>query len=118
MIISDALSTRAEDLARRVDLMVSPGTNAVIDELTLGDFDLLGQSANLLRHEFEVARAADPQTPVSEIVHALRNPLAAIIGYSEMLIDEAEGEMRDELTEILASAHDLLEAISQAIPSE
>ena len=118
MIISGALSTRAEDLAQRVDLVVARSANAIIDELTRGDLDRLGQSAALLRHEFEIARAADVQTPSREIVHALRNPLAAIIGYGEMLVDESEGDMRDELAEIHASAHELLEAISQAMPPE
>ncbi len=50
-----------------------------------------------------------------ELAHALRNPLAAIIGYSEILIDESDASLGDDLTAISSSAIDILELINQAV---
>lgn len=47
--------------------------------------------------------------------HELRTPLNAIIGYSEMLFDEAEGEVRADLSRVLSAAHHLLTLISDVL---
>ena len=115
MIIDDALSTNVEELAQRVELLISRATPLIVDEDTLGDLARLGLSVDLLRRECANARAINAHLPSKELAHAMRNPLAAIIGYSEILIDESDASLGNDLTAICSSAIDILELISQVI---
>ncbi len=56
----------------------------------------------------------------AELRHELRTPLNQIIGYSEMLLEDAEGaadaELKAEITNIHTSAYDLVRRIQEVIP--
>jgi CheY-like chemotaxis protein len=58
-------------------------------------------------------------TELSRLRHELRTPLNAIIGYSEMLIEEAEDESLTDLTDDLKKIHNagrsLLEAVNRIL---
>ncbi len=58
-------------------------------------------------------------TELSRLRHELRTPLNAIIGYSEMLIEEAEdenlGDLTDDLKKIHGAGRNLLEAVNRIL---
>jgi len=54
---------------------------------------------------------------VAELRHELRTPLNLIIGYSEMLVEDAtDAARRDALARTLAAGRDILERINAAVP--
>jgi CheY-like chemotaxis protein len=54
---------------------------------------------------------------VAELRHELRTPLNLIIGYSEMLLEDAEtDDRRAALERVLAAGRDLLDRINSAVP--
>jgi two-component system, sensor histidine kinase and response regulator len=70
----------------------------------------------------ESAIAGAPRMSVSpQLLHDLRSPLNHIIGYSEMLTEEAEGQRREEfaadLAKIRAAGHRMLELIEENFTS-
>ena len=115
MIVNEALAGRAADLLQCVELLVSRGSSRISDAETLGILGRLGMGADLLQREINIARTAIAPIPPQEVAHALRNPLTAIIGYSEILIDENDDGIRDELLAIYSGANDILELINRAI---
>ncbi|HEV8659587.1 MAG TPA: response regulator, partial [Thermoanaerobaculia bacterium] len=58
----------------------------------------------------------------SQLLHDLRNPLNQIIGYSEMLTEEADGQRREgftsDLEKIRAAGHRMLALIEENFTSE
>ena len=56
---------------------------------------------------------ADPaKTSVSaQLLHDLRSPLNQVIGYSEMLMEEVEGQRRQDIEKIVAAGHRMLALI-------
>ncbi|MEW6210164.1 MAG: protein kinase [Acidobacteriota bacterium] len=54
-------------------------------------------------------------TELSRLRHELRTPLNAIIGYSEMLIEEAEDENLDDLTDDLKKIHGAGRALLESV---
>ena len=53
----------------------------------------------------------------SQLLHDLRSPLNQIIGYSEMLTEDAEGQPREDLQKIRAAGHRMLGLIEEHFTS-
>jgi len=53
----------------------------------------------------------------SQLLHDLRSPLNQIIGYSEMLSEEVEGERRDDFMKFRAAGHRMLAVIEENFTS-
>jgi len=53
----------------------------------------------------------------SQLLHDLRSPLNQIIGYSEMLSEEVDGERRDDFMKIRAAGHRMLAVIEENFTS-
>jgi two-component system, sensor histidine kinase and response regulator len=70
----------------------------------------------------EALAAASKTIVSSQLLHDLRSPLNQIIGYSEMLIEEATGQCQDgfvtDLVRVRASGHQLLAVIEENFLSE
>jgi signal transduction histidine kinase len=41
-------------------------------------------------------------------VHDLKNPLGAVLGYAELLLDDADGDLAERIEQIVAAAHSML----------
>ena len=112
MTLDAALAARFEALAGRISVLVACSVDA--DAGVLADLRRLEQGGPLLRRELaRLAGLAD--VAPRQVAHDLRNPLTAVLGYAELLMEEsaerlAEG-VADELAAIHADAAALLEAI-------
>jgi len=53
----------------------------------------------------------------SQLLHDLRSPLNQIIGYSEMLAEEAQGQASEDLQKIRAAGHRILALIEENFTS-
>ena len=109
----DSERTRTEDYALRTQLL-SLGASLLL-------FVLVAVSNLQYRRQREQAQAADRAKSefLASMSHELRTPLNAIIGYSEMLLEEAEetgGEaLRPDLEKIRVAGKHLLELINSVL---
>jgi len=80
----------------------------------------LHQLNQALQDARDSAQAAnDAKTSfVTQMSHALRTPLGAILGYSEILIDEADRTSRHDLERIHAAADQLLDLVDDVLDLE
>jgi len=66
-----------------------------------------------LRPESSAAMTGLP----AQLLHDLRSPLNQIIGYSEMLSEDAEGQRREDFMKIRAAGHRMLAVIEENFTS-
>ena len=92
----------------------------IMAEMNARDQKLAETLANLrtAREEADAANVSKSQF-LTSMSHELRTPLNAIIGYSEMLMEEAEADSRDsdvaDLQRVLSSARQLLHLINEIL---
>ncbi|MEZ5959371.1 MAG: ATP-binding protein [Hyphomonadaceae bacterium] len=92
----------------------------IMAEMNARDQTLAETLANLraAREEADAANVSKSQF-LTSMSHELRTPLNAIIGYSEMLMEEAEADGRDsdiaDLQRVLSSARQLLHLINDIL---
>lgn len=92
----------------------------IMAEMNARDQKLAETLANLraAREEADAANVSKSQF-LTSMSHELRTPLNAIIGYSEMLMEEAEADGRDndiaDLQRVLSSARQLLHLINDIL---
>jgi signal transduction histidine kinase len=43
-----------------------------------------------------------------QVVHDLKNPLGAVLGYAELVLDDADGDLTARIEQIVAAAHAML----------
>ena len=92
----------------------------IMAEMNARDEKLAETLANLrtAREEADAANVSKSQF-LTSMSHELRTPLNAIIGYSEMLMEEAEADGRDndiaDLQRVLSSARQLLHLINDIL---
>jgi len=94
--------------------------DSLMEEMNARDVKLADTLASLrtAREEAESANISKSQF-LTSMSHELRTPLNAIIGYSEMLMEEAEADDRDndvaDLQRVLSSARQLLHLINDIL---
>jgi PAS domain S-box-containing protein len=94
--------------------------DSLMEEMNARDVKLAETLANLraAREEADSANVSKSQF-LTSMSHELRTPLNAIIGYSEMLMEEAEADGRDtdiaDLQRVLSSARQLLHLINEIL---
>ena len=109
-MLDESLAGRVEEIAGRTADLVAAGQG---DPASRADLDLLARSADLLTSEFARLRGQADLT-AREARHNLRNPLAAVIGYAELMLDEAPpGRQHDQLTDLHRAATDMLAAVDR-----
>jgi signal transduction histidine kinase len=109
MILDDALMARIEEVLGRVRTLevVARGESA-------RDLARVLQAAELLRDEVTRLRL-DTTATGRQVRHDLRNPLGAMTGYVELLMEELDGAAFERISSIRSAAAELL-ALIEAIP--
>jgi signal transduction histidine kinase len=110
--LDPALAARVDDVIARVDRLVGRASD---QGRTRADLDRLRQCAQLLRVAFEELRAR-PDVGAREARHNLRNPLAAVIGYSELIVEDLEpAAPGQDLLDVREAALAMLEAVDRLV---
>ena len=103
-----------------VSKALQPVVSRPIRELAERDRELLKINAKLAKSEKAAQAASSAKSGfLANMSHELRTPITVIMGYSEMLLEEAEDEGQDEfvpdLKKILASGEHLLGIINDIL---
>ncbi|MEQ1489263.1 MAG: ATP-binding protein [Terricaulis sp.] len=112
---AEAIDEAAVNVAEMFDRL-----DSIMAEMNVRDEKLAETLANLraAREEADAANVSKSQF-LTSMSHELRTPLNAIIGYSEMLMEEAEDDGRDsdiaDLKRVLSSARHLLHLINDIL---
>jgi signal transduction histidine kinase len=97
----------AQVLAWAERLVTDHGSGPLGDEL-----DRLRQCAAMVEAELSSLRARGDDWPAllkdRQVVHDLKNPLGAVLGYAELLLDDADGDLAERIEQIVAAAHSML----------
>jgi signal transduction histidine kinase/CheY-like chemotaxis protein len=118
--IEKKVTADAESRSREVGIRARDGA-LVTSAACITLFVLLAVANIQLRRQRAVAEAANRAKSVflASMSHELRTPLNAIIGYSEMLVEEAEGSAQTtliaDLTKIQAAGKHLLMLINSVL---
>jgi signal transduction histidine kinase/ActR/RegA family two-component response regulator len=113
--VAEAIDEAAVNVAEMFERL-----DNIMAEMNARDQKLAETLANLrtAREEADAANVSKSQF-LTSMSHELRTPLNAIIGYSEMLMEEAEADGRDsdiaDLQRVLSSARQLLHLINDIL---
>ncbi|MBX3430255.1 MAG: PAS domain-containing protein [Hyphomonadaceae bacterium] len=120
MLGETAVATEAIDEAAVNVAEMYERLDSIMAEMNARDEKLAKTLANLrtAREEADAANVSKSEF-LTSMSHELRTPLNAIIGYSEMLMEEAESDGRDsdiaDLQRVLSSARQLLHLINEIL---
>lgn len=113
--VAEAIDEAAVNVAEMYERL-----DSLMEEMNARDVKLAETLASLrtAREEADAANVSKSQF-LTSMSHELRTPLNAIIGYSEMLMEEAEEDGRDsdiaDLQRVLSSARQLLHLINDIL---
>jgi signal transduction histidine kinase/DNA-binding response OmpR family regulator len=118
-VLSNAFASMAENLRLSYEKLEDYSQHlAQMVEQRTQELARMTLNAEEARHQAEEANKAK-STFVASMSHELRTPLTAIIGFSELLLADAEAEGRTEavedLTRIMDSARHLLNLINEIL---
>ncbi|MBL8546750.1 MAG: response regulator [Hyphomonadaceae bacterium] len=113
--VADAIDEAAVNVAEMYERL-----DSLMEEMNARDVKLAETLAHLrtAREDADAANVSKSQF-LTSMSHELRTPLNAIIGYSEILMEEAEADGRDtdiaDLQRVLSSARQLLHLINEIL---
>jgi PAS domain S-box-containing protein len=118
--IAQAIGSGGETLQRVNVQQMFERLDSLLDEMDARDA-LLAETLESLRSARELAEHASVSKSrfLAGMSHELRTPLNAIIGYSEILLEEAEDDGREsdqkDIGRVLVAAHQLLGLINEIL---
>ncbi len=86
-----------------------------LEKVLLGGRQLLTQVNQLLAPANGKGESLDLQSLADQVHHHLRTPLTAVIGYTELLLEEADPDQAPDLVKIHSAALRMLELIQDVI---